>query len=140
MRIAAPTARFGQIFAKIGLMPDGGSTYFLPKMVGYARAFEWMATADLYDAARCSELGLVNRVVPEGELDGAVQELASRLAAGPGLALAGIKRALRAGDEGTLAEALEAEAAGQVACIGSADFREGVTAFLQKRKAQFAGR
>lgn len=139
IRIASPDARFGQIFARIGLMPDGGSTYFLSKMIGYARAFEWMVTAELYDAQRCREMGLVNRVVPEGELDAAVDALARRLAAGPSLAFAGIKRALNAADSGRLSDALTAEASGQEVCMRSADFREGLAAFLEKRPARFGG-
>jgi 2-(1,2-epoxy-1,2-dihydrophenyl)acetyl-CoA isomerase len=140
LRIAAPDARFGQIFSRIGLMPDGGSTYFLPRMIGYARAFEWMANGDIYDAQRCFDLGLVNRIVPPEQLDGVVAELAARLAAGPALAYAGIKRALNAGDSGTLEAALEAEAVGQGICIGSEDCREGVRAFLEKRPPKFQGR
>lgn len=139
LRIASTEAKFGQIFAKIGLMPDGGSTYFLPRMIGYARAFEWMATADLWDAARCHQAGLVNQVAPYGELDNAVMTLARRLAAGPALAYAQIKRALNMGDSGSLAEALEAEATGQATCIQSNDFREGVTAFIEKRPPNFRG-
>jgi len=137
LRIASTDARFGQIFARIGLMPDGGSTYFLPRMTGYARAFEWMLTADLYDARRCFDMGIVNRVVDPSGLDAAVDELAHRLAEGPALAYANIKRALNAGDAGTLADSLDREAVGQKQCIESADFREGVQAFLEKRKAKF---
>jgi 2-(1,2-epoxy-1,2-dihydrophenyl)acetyl-CoA isomerase len=139
LRIASTEAKFGQIFARIGLMPDGGSTYFLPRMIGYARAFEWMATADIWDAARCHQAGLVNQVVPFDELDSTVMTLARRLAAGPSLAYAQIKRALNIGDRGSLEDALEAEATGQSTCIQSADFREGVTAFLEKRTARFRG-
>lgn len=140
IRIASPTAKFGQIFTRIGLMPDGGSTYFLPRMIGYARAFEWMATADIVDAARALELGIVNRVVEDEALDGAVAEFASRLASGPSLAYAGIKHALNVGERGTLGDALDAEAVNQKVCIESDDFREGVTAFIEKRKARFQGR
>ncbi len=139
MRIATTEARLGQIFAKIGLMPDGGSTFFLPRMIGYSRAFEWMVTGDLWDAARCLQAGLVNQVVPYAELDQTVAALARRLAAGPALAYAQIKHALNVGDSGTLADALEAEAVGQRACIQSKDFREGVTAFLEKRAPRFRG-
>jgi enoyl-CoA hydratase/carnithine racemase len=140
LRIASEEARFGQIFARIGLMPDGGSTYFLPRMIGYARAFEWMASAEIWDARRCLEAGLVNRVVPAAELDDVAGALARQLASGPALAYAGIKRALNTGDQGTLAEALAAEAEGQAVCSKSEDFREGVAAFLQKRAARFQGR
>jgi len=140
IRIASETAKFGQIFARIGLMPDGGSTYFLPRMIGYARAFEWMVTADIVDAARALELGIVNRVVDDAALDSAVADFATRLANGPSLAFAGIKHALNIGERGTLADALDAEAVNQKACISSDDFREGVAAFIEKRKARFQGR
>jgi 2-(1,2-epoxy-1,2-dihydrophenyl)acetyl-CoA isomerase len=140
LRVASPDARFGQIFARIGLMPDGGSTYFLPRMVGYARAFEWMVNADLYDAQKCFDLGIVNRVVPAEQLDAAVAEMAARLASGPAVSFAGIKRALNAGDSGSLANALDAEAVNQGLCFRSEDFQEGVRAFLEKRKPGFQGR
>lgn len=140
VRFASPDAKFGQIFARIGLMPDGGSTYFLPRMIGYARAFEWMVTADIYDAQKCFEMGIVNRVVPAEALDGAVAEFAARLAAGPAVSYAGIKQALNAGDSGTLAEALDAEALNQGKCFQSEDFQEGVRAFLEKRKPAYKGR
>jgi len=81
----------------------------------------------------------VNRLVAEDELDATVDALAARLAAGPALAYAGIKQALNVGESGTLAEALDAEAQNQKACINSSDFREGVAAFLEKRTARFTG-
>lgn len=139
IRIASTDAKFGQIFARIGLMPDGGSTFFLPRMIGYARAFEWMTTADIWDAARCLQAGIVNHVVPFSDLDATVLALARRLAAGPALAYAQIKRALNIGEAAPLADALEAEATGQSTCIQSKDFSEGVTAFLEKRAARFRG-
>jgi len=138
LRVTASDARFGQVFSRIGLMPDGGSTYFLPRMTGYARAFEWMATADVYDARRCFELGIVNRVVEPAELDAAVDDLAQRLAEGPALAYANIKRALSTGEAASLAETLDREAVGQKTCLESPDFREGVQAFLEKRKPKFS--
>jgi 2-(1,2-epoxy-1,2-dihydrophenyl)acetyl-CoA isomerase len=140
LRVAVETARFSQAFVRIGLIPDGGSTYFLPRLVGYARAFEMIATGEPIDALQAMSLGLVNRIVPAGRLDAVVDELAARLAASPPLAMAGIKRALSYGDSHQLAEALEFEAVTQKTCFESEDFREGVTAFLQKRSAQFQGR
>lgn len=138
--IASEQAKFAQIFVKIGLMPDGGSTYFLPRLVGYHKAFELMATGDIISAQEALGLGLVNRVVPVEGLDAAVDALARRLAASPGVALAKIKAGLRQGENGDLRSALEFEAVNQAACFRSADFREGVAAFLEKRQANFQGK
>jgi 2-(1,2-epoxy-1,2-dihydrophenyl)acetyl-CoA isomerase len=140
IRIASTTARFGQAFSKIGLIPDGGSTYFLPRMVGYARAFEMMVGGYLVDAEQALELGMVNQVVAPEELDAAVGHWAMRLANGPRLAIAGIKKALHYAGTHTLAEALDFEAVYQKTCFESEDFKEGVSAFLEKRKAVFQGR
>lgn len=139
IRIASTAAQFGQVFSKIGLIPDGGSTYLAPRLIGYARAFEWMVTGELIDAARALAVGLVNRVVSPESLDDEVDRWAARLASGPTLAFAGIKRALAYGETHTLAEALENEAVSQAICFGSRDFREGVAAFVEKRKPVFRG-
>jgi 2-(1,2-epoxy-1,2-dihydrophenyl)acetyl-CoA isomerase len=140
IRIASTQAKFGQVFSKIGLIPDGGSTYFLPRMIGYAKAFEWMASAAILDAQQAAALGIVNRVVPVEELDATVEEWCQRLKGMASLAIAGIKRALSYGESHTLAEALDCEAVTQKACFDSADFREGVAAFREKRKAMFQGK
>jgi len=140
IRIASTAAKFGQVFSKIGLIPDGGSTYFLPRMIGYPQAFELMVTGEIFDAQKALALGIVNRVVPFEELDRTVNEWAERLSSGASLAIAGIKRALSYGESHTLAEALECEAATQKTCYESQDFREGVTAFREKRKAMFQGK
>lgn len=138
--IASDQAKFGQVFIKIGLMPDGGSTYFLPRIVGYAKAFELMATGDIFSAQDALALGLVNRVVPFEELDRTVNAMAERLAASPPIALAKIKEGLANGERSDLAGALEFEAVNQGDCFRSADFKEGVAAFLEKRKANFQGK
>src|SRR5437660_2440266 len=91
IRIATPEARFGQVFSKIGLIPDGGSTYFLPRMIGYPKAFEWMITGAIIDAQQAAEWGLVNCVLPLKEVDQAVEQWTEQLLAGSALALAGIK-------------------------------------------------
>ncbi len=140
IRVASTEAKFGQVFSKIGLIPDGGSTYFLPRMIGYPKAFEWMATGAIIDAQQASEFGLVNCVVPLKDLDGVVEEWCRRLRSMATLAIAGIKSALSYGESHTLAEALDFEAVTQQTCYESDDFREGVAAFREKRKAMFQGK
>src|SRR5579862_1409397 len=85
IRVASTEAKFGQVFSKIGLIPDGGSTYFLPRMIGYPQAFELMVTGEIFDAQKALALGIVNRVVPFEELDAVVEEWAARLRSGPTL-------------------------------------------------------
>ena len=138
--VASDQAFFSQAFIKIGLMPDGGGTYFLPRLVGYNKAFELMALGDPVPAQQAFEMGMLNRVVPAGELDATVDAMAERLASAPAIALAKIKAGLANGLRSDLASALEFEAAGQGECFRSADFKEGVAAFLQKRKAVFTGK
>ena len=135
--VASEQALFGQVFVKIGLMPDGGSTFFLPRLVGYHKAFELVALGDIINAAEAFKLGFVNRVVPFAELDETVDTLARRLVNAPQIALENIKAGLNYGLQADLAAALEFEAANQDACFHSADFTEGVTAFVEKRKPIF---
>ena len=135
--IASDQAVFGQVFIKIGLMPDGGGTFFLPRLVGYHKAFELMATGDIIEAQDAFQLGMVNKVVPFSELDATVDALAARLAKSPALAISRIKAGLNHGLKSDLASALDFEAVNQDACFHSPDFIEGVTAFMQKRKAVF---
>jgi 2-(1,2-epoxy-1,2-dihydrophenyl)acetyl-CoA isomerase len=135
--IASEQALFGQVFVRIGLMPDGGGSFFLPRLVGYHKAFELMATGDIIGAQEAHQLGIVNKVVPFAELDSTVDSLAARLAQAPRLAIARIKAGLNHGSQSDLAAALDFEAVNQDACFHSPDFIEGVTAFMQKRKAVF---
>ena len=137
VRIASSDATFMQSFVRVGLMPDGGSTHFLPSLVGYARAFELMATGAQLSARESLALGLVNRVVAREELDAAVDEAAARLASAPQPALGRIKAALARREHESLAAALDYEAEGQAECFRSRDFLEGVTAFMQKRAPEF---
>jgi 2-(1,2-epoxy-1,2-dihydrophenyl)acetyl-CoA isomerase len=138
--VASDQAFFSQAFIKIGLMPDGGGTYFLPRLVGYNKAFELMALGDSIPARQAFEMGMLNCVVAASELDATVDAMADRLASAPAIALAKIKAGLANGLQSDLASALEFEAAGQGECFRSSDFKEGVAAFLQKRKAVFTGK
>lgn len=135
--IASERAVFAELFVRIGLMPDGGGTYFLPRLVGYHKAFEMMATGESITAGEAYNLGIVNRVVPLDELDAAVDKLALRLVQSPRIALEKIKSGLNYAMNNDLAGALDYEAVNQAACFHSPDFVEGVTAFLQKRKPVF---
>ncbi len=137
IRVASDDATFSQSFVRIGLMPDGGSTHLLPQLVGYPKAFELMTTAAVLTAADAERLGLVNRVVPRDQLDAVVDELALRLASAPQPSVARIKAALSRGEHDRLAAALDFEAEGQAECFRSADFVEGVTAFIGKREPRF---
>ena len=138
--IASDEAFFGQVFVKIALMPDGGGTYFLPHLVGYNKAFELMALGDSISAQEALDLGMVNRVVPIGDLDKTVSILTDRLVKAPAIAVAKIKAALNQSFHADLATMLEFEAVNQGDCFRSSDFKEGVAAFLQKRKAVFTGK
>jgi 2-(1,2-epoxy-1,2-dihydrophenyl)acetyl-CoA isomerase len=140
LRVVSDRASFGEIFVKRGLMPDGGGTWLLPRIVGLGRALEMLLTGDRVDAAEAHRIGLANRVVPAAELAERVRELADQLAAGPPLVHRLIKRSVYAGLDGDLAAALDREATGQLQLLASADFGEGVMAFLQKREPRFQGR
>ena len=140
LRIGTPRARLGEVFVKRGLMPEGGSTFLLPRIVGLGRALELFFTGDVIDAKRALEIGLANHVYPTAELEQRVTELADRFAAGPPLAYEALKDTVYDNlDESSLARALDREADGQMRLLGSKDFTEGVTAFLQKREPKFQG-
>jgi len=140
LRIASDRGVFGEVFVKRGLMPDGGGTWHLPRIVGLGRALELMLTGELVAAGEALRIGLANRVIPHGEIRARTHELAAAIAGGPPLVHRAVKRAVYAGLDGDLAAALDREAAGQIELLGSRDFGEGVTAFLQKRPPRFEGR
>ncbi len=140
LRIAADTARMGQVFMKIGLHPDWGGTFFLPRLVGPARALELLLGAELVDAAECARLGLVNRVVPAADLAAATRAWAEALAAAPPLAVRRAKAAVYRSERASLEEMLDVELEAQLACFASADGKEGIAAFFEKRSPRFTGR
>ena len=138
-RVAAESARFIMAFVRRGLVPDAGSTFFLPRLVGIAKAAELAMLGDEVNAAEALRIGLVHRVVPDAELGAATRELAERLARGPksiGLA----KRALNLSLASDLVTQLNHEEDLQAIAVASADSREGVLAFVEKRPARFTGR
>jgi len=135
--IASEEATFSQSFVRVGLMPDGGATHLLPALVGRLKAFELMVRGEPISAQEALRLGLVNAVVPRAHLDAFVDDLAALLSVAPQPSLARIKAALNLSEQQALAASLDFEAEGQAACFRSADFLEGVTAFMQKRAPQF---
>lgn len=139
LRLAAESASFTQAFVKVGLVPDSGSTWFLPKLVGPARALELMMTGRRVTADEALALGLANRVTPDSNLLAVTQEMAEGLASGPTVALGLIKAAYEFGVESSLAAALDYEADAQDVAGASTDHAEGVTAFLSKRSPSFRG-
>lgn len=140
LRVAAESARFSAAFVRIGLMPDAGVSFFLPRVVGLGRAMEMSMLGDPVDAGEAHRIGLANKVVPDGMLLEEAQALARRLASLPTRALGQIKRSLYASFESDLETALEREAEGQSICGRTEDHREGVAAFFERREPRFSGR
>jgi len=138
--IAAETATLIEVFANVGLVPDSGSSFFLPRLVGYNKAFELITLASKITAQEAQELGIVYKVVPPEELDAAVLELANRYASGPTKTYGMIKKMLNKAYTANLPEMLQYEAYCQEIAGTSEDYKEGVAAFTEKRKPQFKGK
>ena len=140
MRLASDKAFFAEIFINIGLLPDGGGTFHLPRIVGLARALEMAMTGQRVPATQAMEWGLVNHVYPAETFEASVQEFASVLAKKAPLSLARSKRAMRAAlCDTSLAASLQREAEMQEELFASSDFQEGVAAFLERRSPTFTG-
>ncbi len=139
VRVCGESSRFVQAFAGIGLVPDAGSTYFLPRIVGPAKALELALTGETLGAQQALELGIVNQVVPDDRVVSAAQELAGKFAKGPAKAIALTKRGFGRAHELSLERVLDMEAGYQEVVSGTDDFAEGVRAFLEKRPPHFAG-
>jgi 2-(1,2-epoxy-1,2-dihydrophenyl)acetyl-CoA isomerase len=136
--VAAEGASFLQSFARIGLIPDGGSTFLIPRMIGKARAMEMMLLGEALPAAKALEWGLINRVTPDAALMGEANALVAKLAEGPA-SLTLIRGAVWASLDNTWEDQLAVEHDGQVAAGQTRDFYEGVMAFLEKRPTKFSG-
>jgi 2-(1,2-epoxy-1,2-dihydrophenyl)acetyl-CoA isomerase len=137
--VASETAYFLQAFVNIGLVPDGGASWMLPRLIGKARATEMMMLGERVPAAKALDWGMIHKVVADDALDAEALALAERLAAGPTVALGLMRRGLAYALEVDYATAMQREAENQRAARGSADSMEGGIAFLQKRKPAFRG-
>jgi 2-(1,2-epoxy-1,2-dihydrophenyl)acetyl-CoA isomerase len=140
LRLAAESATFVPAFINIGLVPDSGGTYFVRRLLGTARAFEWMTSGRRLSATEALEWGLVSEVVEDEQLAEHAAERAAELAAMPTRGIGLTKRLFDQAENATLEEQLELEAQLQTAATQTADFREGVDAFLEKREPRFEGR
>jgi len=137
--IAAESAKFNQAFIKIGLTPDCGGTFILPRLVGWKRAAELMFTGDLISAKAAAEMGMINSVTPDDELMNKVMGMAHKLAQAPTAAIARIKRMLEASAVNDYGSQLDLERQTQIESGKTKDFVEGVSAFLEKRPPRFVG-
>ncbi|MFI1797798.1 enoyl-CoA hydratase/isomerase family protein [Streptomyces sp. NPDC020379] len=138
--LAGESAQFIEVFVRRGLVPDGGGAYLLPRLVGPRRAKELLFFGDALSAEEAERLGLVNRVVPDGELAGTAHAWAERLAAGPTRALALTKQLVNVSLDADRAAAFTAEAAAQEINMTTADAREGLASFTERRAPRFRGR
>lgn len=139
-RIASSRAALGETFARVGLFPDWGGTYFLPRLVGPSRALQMVATGEMLPAKEALAFGLVSQVVPPARLLAETRALVERLAAAPPMAFAAAREAFRRSPTGSLSGMLAFERQAQRLCWKSEDSGEGIHAFLEKRSPRFTGR
>jgi len=139
IRIAAESARFAESFVKLGIVPGDGGAWLLPRVVGYSKACEMAFTGDMLSAAEAFACGLVSKVVSDAELMAEARKLAERIAANPPHAVRMTKRLIREGQNVQLATLLELSAAMQSLAHATADHKEAVAAFMEKRKPEFGG-
>jgi 2-(1,2-epoxy-1,2-dihydrophenyl)acetyl-CoA isomerase len=139
MRIGTERTRFGEVFVKRGLMPDGGGTWSLPRIVGVRKALELYLLSERFDAREAQRIGLVNRVVHAAALDSTVNEWAQSIATGPAVALRNAKRLLRESLDRSLSQQLRAESVSFGECAATRDFEEGLRAFFERRPPRFGG-
>ncbi len=137
--LAAESARFNEAFINVGLSPDCGGTYILPRLIGLKRAAELLMTGETLEARRAFEIGMINRVVPDEELMDAAQQLAARLAKAPTAAIGRVKDLLDLSATNDYSAQLDLERQAQIRSGQTKDFREGVAAFLEKRPPNFVG-
>jgi 2-(1,2-epoxy-1,2-dihydrophenyl)acetyl-CoA isomerase len=138
-RLAADNAKLGETFVRIGLHPDWGGTWLLPRLVGRSRALELLMTGRMVDAAEAAAIGMVDRVVPAADLAAETEKLANAIASGPPIAIAAIKRALNVSERNELRAQLDLESEHQLEAFQSKDAAEGMAAFFGKRAADFRG-
>ncbi len=139
IRLAVDGAAFGQNFAKVGLFPDYGGTYFLPQLVGPSVAAEMFYLGEMIDAQTAHRLGILNHLFPADQFESAVAAFAKKIAEGPQLAIRAVKQAIFNREKDALMEALEREVQAQLKCFHSHDCLEGIRAFMEKRQPKFQG-
>jgi 2-(1,2-epoxy-1,2-dihydrophenyl)acetyl-CoA isomerase len=139
IRLAVDGAVFGQNFAKVGLFPDYGGTYFLPQLVGPSVAAEMFYLGEMIDAQTAHRLGILNHLFPVDQFEAAVVAFAKKISEGPQLAIRAVKHAIFNREKEALMEALEREVQAQLKCFHSHDCLEGIRAFMEKRQPKFQG-